>query len=143
MKAAAFLKKNFLFVIAAILILAGVTVLAFWNMPKTFLKSVDVADVAYIAVFNGSTGHGFRVESSADIAEIVTNLQGIEARKEKSAANIDGFLFRLSFYGRDGECIDTLIVNRQGISDDFFVYTIEKGTPCTDKLLTLEKDLMQ
>lgn len=143
MKGRAFLKKNVWLLIALLLALSCVIFFLWWRAPVTFLEDVNPVDVSYIFVFNGNTGNSFRVENGEDIAYIVTNIQSIEMRKEKRSANVDGFLFSLSFYGQNGELIDAFIVNEGKLRDDPFFYTFEEGTLCTDKLWALEKGLAE
>ena len=143
MRKTALLKRNLWLLLPLLLVLLCVLFFLWWRAPVTFLDGVDPADVSYISVFNGSTGNSFRVENNEDIVHIVTNIQGLEMRKEKWSANVDGFLFSLSFYGRDGELIDAFIVNESKLRDDPFFYTFENGTLCTEKLRALEQELVE
>ena len=137
------MKRNLWLLLPLLLVLLCVLFFLWWRAPVTFLANVNPADVSCISVFNGSTGNSFRIENNEDIAHIVTNIQGLEMRKEKWSANVDGFLFSLSFYGRDGELIDAFIVNESKLRDDPFFYTFENGTLCTEKLRALEQELVE
>ena len=143
MKIIAFLKKNLLPVIAAVHVLICVILVIWWNAPKVFLKHVEPAEISYIRVVNGSTGSSFYIEDQNEVSHILSNIQSVKVCKESWSRDIDGFLFRLSFYNTEGKLIDTFILNKDGLRDDPFFYEIKEGIPCIDYLWGLENGLIE
>ena len=132
-------KKRILCGIALILILI-ITVTCFWYFtPKTFLKGIDNSEIASISVFNGSTGKRMTLEDEEDVNTIVNNIRSAEMKRGKISSNYVGYAFNLTFKDKDGNVIDSFIINSKNvIRDDPFFYKCENGELCFAFLQELE-----
>lgn len=123
----------------AVLVIAAVI---WWNMPVRFLKGVDAGGISHIEVFNGNTGRGFDIDSSKDIAYIVSNIQSAELKRDKLSLGYSGTMFHLRFYDDRGRLADDFIINYYNtIRDDPFFYRNSTDSLCVDYLQALESAL--
>lgn len=133
-------KKVIVTVAVGILLAICIGVGAWYLSPVIFLDGVAPDGVVRIDVFNGGTGKCFTVEGADEIKYIVENIQGGKMRRGKVSTSYDGFSFSLSFYGADGELIDSFILNSETVvRDDPFFYERESGELCYGYLTTLEE----
>lgn len=100
--------KKILLACGVLLFAALTACFIWWYMPTTFLKNTDPADVARIEVFNGMSGERFTIADAADIEYIVSKIGDVKMRKEEYEA-VDGFMYSLSFYGKDGALIEQFV----------------------------------
>ena len=134
-------KKFVLYGITSILMLVFVITCLWYSSPKVFLKGINSADVVSISVFNGSTGKQMTLESREEIDAIVNNIQTLKMKRSKISSNYDGFAFSLTFKDKNGNVIDSFIINsKSSIRDDPFFYECESGELCFSYLQELEKN---
>lgn len=134
-------KKHILYGIATLLLLSFVAAAIWYFSPKVFLKGIDSSDIASIYVSNGSEGKNFAIESREDIDTIASSIQSLKMKRGKFSSNYDGFAFCLTFIDKDGNVIDSFIVNSKiEIRDDPFFYECESGELCFSYLQELEKN---
>ncbi|MBQ9802833.1 MAG: hypothetical protein IJW51_07185 [Clostridia bacterium] len=106
------MKKRYILIISAALLLAGVIALTAWYYtPKRFLRGVSPEEVAAVEVLCGSTGERFTVTDSAEIATLVTGIQAVSLRRDNISQGYKGFIYRLTFFSAEGAVIDTFIMN--------------------------------
>ena len=131
-------KKHILYSIATLLLLSFVATAIWYFSPKVFLKGIDSSDIASIYVSNGSQGKNFAIESREDIDTIASSIQSLKMKRGKISSNYDGFAFCLAFIDKDGNVIDSFIVNSKiEIRDDPFFYECKEGEVCFDYLVEL------
>ena len=131
-------KKFVLYGITSILMLVFVITCLWYSSPKVFLKGINSADVVSISVFNGSTGKQMTLESREEIDAIVNNIQTLKMKRGKISSNYDGFAFSLTFKDKNGNVIDSFIINsKSSIRDDPFFYECKEGEVCFDYLVEL------
>ena len=131
-------KKHILYSIATLLLLSFVAAAIWYFSPKVFLKGIDSSDIASIYVSNGSQGKNFAIESHEDIDTIASSIQSLKMKRGKISSNYDGFAFCLTFIDKDGNVIDSFIVNSKiEIRDDPFFYECKEGEVCFDYLVEL------
>ncbi len=107
-----------IFLACGILLAVGLTAcFIWWYMPTAFLSDVAPEDVARIEVFNGMSGTRFVIEDTTDIEYIVGRIGDVKMRKEEWE-QVDGFVYSLSFYGKDGARISHFILNDEDIIRD-------------------------
>ena len=127
--------------VGAIVLLAVAAAYVWWYMPTYFLKNVASADVAKIEVFNGTTGERFSIEDRQDIDYIVSKIADVRMRKDEYG-HVDGFVYSISFYGADGECIESFILNGNTIRDGAIryemVYETEEDALCFEYIKAIE-----
>ena len=132
-------KKHILYGIATLLLLSFIAAAIWYFSPKVFLKGIDSSDIASIYVSNGSTGQHFAIESREDIDTIASNIQSLKMKRGKFSSNYDGFAFSLTFKDKDGNVIDSFIVNSKiEIRNDPFFYECLNGELCFAFLQELE-----
>lgn len=85
--------------------------LLWWFLPLRVLRDVTDAELAYIEVFNGSTGKRFRIEDAAARSQLLAALQSPTYRREAYVGDRDGFSFSLTFYNGQSEVLERLTVN--------------------------------
>ena len=131
-------KKHILYGVATILLLFVVGTCIWYFTPKTFLKGVDKNEIASISVFTGGAGGTMTLENREEIDTIVTNIQSVKMKRGKFSSNYDGFAFSLTFKDKNGNVIDSFIVNSKiEIRDDPFFYECKEGEVCFDYLVEL------
>lgn len=139
------MRKRYLFgvilITALSILVMAMAVLGSWYFtPKTFLRGVEPEEVDRIEVFNGSTGHHFFVDRDSDIGAIVENIKSIEMKRSKISSNYDGFAFSLKFLDKEGNVIDSFIINSLNvIRDDPFFYLVKEGVLPYEHLSELER----
>ena len=132
-------KKHILYGIALVLVLGIIATCLWYFTPKTFLKGVDSNEIASISVFCGSTGQRMTLDDTEDIATIVNNIQSTKMKIGKISSNYDGYAFSLTFKDKEGNTLDSFIINsRNVIRDDPFFYECENGELCFSFLQELE-----
>ena len=132
-------KKYVLYGIILVLTIGIIVACSWYFTPKSFLKGVDGNEIASISVFNGSTGRRMTLEDTEDIAIIVDNIQSMRLKRGKISSNYDGYAFSLTFRDKEGNIIDSFIVNSKTvIRDDPFFYECENGDLCFTFLQELE-----
>ncbi|MBR4082153.1 MAG: hypothetical protein IKK21_10255 [Clostridia bacterium] len=132
-------KRRVLCVTALAVVFVVLAVCVWYWMPVSFLRGVDSNEVAAIAVFNGTNGHHMMLEDRADIDAVVDNIQSVKLQRGKYMPDVDGFVFSLTFTGRDGRKIDSFIINNSSeLRDDPFFYECKNGELCSDLLWALE-----
>ena len=134
------MKKKCIFCDVLFIFLIGVIAVCSWRFaPVSFLKDVDSSEVASIDVFNGGTGRRMILEDPQEIDAIVKNVQSAKMRKGKRSSDYDGFAFSLRFQDKDGNEIDSFIINSNDqIRDDPFFYECVSGELCISYLRELE-----
>ena len=134
-------RKCLLIIILCVLLGVLLTGYIWWYMPTYFLKNVASADVAKIEVFNGTTGERFSIEDRQDIDYIVSKIADVRMRKDEYG-HVDGFVYSISFYGADGECIESFILNGNTIRDGAIryemVYETEEDALCFEYIKAIE-----
>lgn len=97
-----------------------------WCLPKNFLTNVNAEDVAVIHVRNGNTGESYSIETSEDIAYIVTEIQNQYFRKSGISLFRMGTWLTLSFCDAEVKEISEFIINGSATSrkDPFFIRQI-------------------
>ena len=121
-------RRAVLLVVGGVLLAALLAGFVWWHLPVTFLKDMDLAQVARIEVFNGSTGERFVIEEDADIEYIVRKIGDVRMRKAEWS-QVDGFVYSLSVYGTDGRKLDSFILNStDSIRDGNIAYEIALET---------------
>ena len=134
------MKKKYILCGIALILVLGISVTCIWYFtPKVFLKGVDTSEIASISVFDGSTGKRMTLEDTDEINAIVENIQSAKMKRGDISSNYDGFSFSLSFKDKDGNVIDSFIINsKKVIRDDPFFYTCRNTELCFDILQELE-----
>ena len=102
--------KKILLACSALLFAALTACFIWWYMPTAFLADIAPTDVARIEVFNGMSGEGFTIADADDIEYIVSKIGDVKMRKEEYEA-VDGFVYSLAFYGKDGALIEQFVLN--------------------------------
>lgn len=93
-----------------------------------FLANTAPADVASIAVRDGTTGQSFVVTDSGDIAAIVAGLQAPTFSRKGISLGYTGTRFTLTFADQRGSTIDCFTVNSDtSIRKDPFFYRCAEG----------------
>lgn len=139
------MRKRYISGIVLIIVLAvaivALSVLGAWYFtPKVFLRGVEPDEVDRIEVFDGGTGKRFFVDRDSDICAIVESIQGIEMKRGKISSNYDGFAFSLKFLDKEGNVIDSFIINSLStIRDDPFFYHTGEGVLPYEHLAEQEK----
>ncbi len=132
-------RKIICIVIASILVIATSGFGIYYFSPATFLKGISPQDVGCIVVFNGSTGARFTVSDEDEVETVITNLQGVTAKRDGVSVNYDGFAYQLTMMDTQGKTVDILIVNgTDSLRRDPFFYEITDGSLCYDLLQALE-----
>ena len=132
-------KMHILYGIATLLLLSFVAAAIWYFSPKVFLKGIDSSDIASIYVSNGSTGQHFAIESREDIDTIASNIQSLKMKRGKFSSNYDGFEFSLTFKDKNGNVIESFIINSKSeIRNDPFFYECLNGELCFAFLQELE-----
>lgn len=133
------MKKKY--IVLGIVVLLVVSAFVWWNVPTTFLTSVDANEIASINVRNGNNGTTFEIESREDILYIVEYIQKQSFEKDGVSLFKIGTLYTLSFYNGDEKLISKFIVNGDDTirKDPFFYRTNSDGLQTViDYLETLE-----
>ena len=139
------MKKKTIVVLSCVLTLilfAMCAVLAWYHIPKVFLRDVEADEISSVSVFNGSTGNSFVISETADIEFVVENLQSLPVYRDGISAYRDGFAFSMTFYDRDGNAVESLIVNSTNtIRRDPFFWRVKgmNGELCYDALCEMEE----
>lgn len=133
------MKKKYIMlgIIAVILVSAFI----WWNVPTSFLASVNANEITSIYVRNGNNGNTFEIENQEDILYIVDNIQKQSFEKDGVSLFRMGTLYVLSFYNGDGKQVSKFIVNGNDVirKDPFFYQTNGDGLQAViDYLDTLE-----
>ena len=128
-------RKAIIYSVIAILLVVITATLIWYVTPKTFLKGISAAEVSSIDIFDGSTGKSMTVDNPDDIKTVVENIQSVKMKRGKLSVGYDGYSFSLTFKDKDGEAMDSLIINSADIiRDDPFFYKCENGALCYDFL---------
>ncbi len=139
------MRKRYLSGIVLIIVLAvavvSLSVLGAWYFtPKVFLRGVEPDEVDRIEVFDGGTGKRFFIDRDSDILAIVENIKSIEMKRGKISSNYDGFAFSLKFLDKEGNVIESFIINSVNvIRDDPFFYLVSEGVLPYEHLSELER----
>ena len=113
---------------------------AWYFTPKNFLRGVETNEVDRIEVFDGGTGKHFFIDRESDIRAIVESIQKIEMKRGKLSSNYDGFAYSLKFLDKEGNVIDSFIINSLNvIRDDPFFYLTKEGVLPYEHLSELER----
>ena len=132
-------KKYILYGVATILLLFVVGTCIWYFTPKTFLKGVDKSEIASISVFTGGAGGNMTLENREEIDIIVTNIQSVKMKRGEFSSTYDGFEFRLTFKDKNGNVIESFIINSKSeIRNDPFFYECLNGELCFAFLQELE-----
>ena len=120
------MKKKY--IIIGIIAILLVSAFILWNVPTTFLATVDADEIAVIHVRNGNNGSIFEVENSEDIMFILENIQKQSFEKDGVSLFKMGTFYTLSFCNDDGKIISKFIVNGDDtIRKDPFFYRTDDG----------------
>ncbi len=120
------MKKKY--ILLGIIVLLLVAAIVWWNIPTTFLASVDANEIVSIHIRNGNNGNIFEIESQEDILYIVDSIQKQSLEKDGVSLFHMGTLYTLSFYNGDGKIISKFIVNgNDTIRKDPFFYRTNSG----------------
>ena len=133
------MKKKY--IMLGIVVVLMVSAFIWWNVPTSFLASVNANEIISIHVRNGNNGNSFEIESQEDILYIVDNIQKQSFEKDGFSLFNMGTLYTLSFYNADGKLISKFIVNSDDTirKDPFFYRTNSSGLQTIiDYLNTLE-----
>ena len=133
------MKKKY--IILGIVVVLLLSAFIWWNVPTSFLSSVNVNEITSIHVLNGNNGNAFDIESQEDILYIVDNIQKQSFEKDGVSLFRMGTLYTLSFYNGDGKPVSKFIVNGDDVirKDPFFYRTNSDGLQAViDYLDTLE-----
>ncbi len=99
--------------------------------PVTFLEGVTENEVASVTIFSGSTGKQMVIEDREEINTIVGNIQSLKLKRNGFSFDYVGFSFSLTFKDKDGNVIDSIIINNKDtIRDNRFFYKCESGEIC-------------
>lgn len=133
------MKKKTGVILGAVVVLAVGAVIWFF-MPKRFLGRYTAAEITEISVFDGNTGQGFQIDDPERIAYIVEEIQGTDMKRGGLALGHMGYRFRLTFFGKKGETLETFILNGQDrIRSNLFFYTSQEILRCFEYLEQLEE----
>ena len=137
------MKKRYILCTVALLVaLAAIAFLVWYFSPKPFLRDITPDTVARISVFNGSTGKRMQIDDPESIRTIVEDIQATSFVRDGISSNIDGFGFSLTFEDKNGNVIDSFILNSgDTVRDDPFFYRAQTKMPCYDHLKQLEEAL--
>ena len=128
-------RKTIIYSMAGVMLFAIAVALIWYVTPKTFLKGISADEVSSIDIFDGSTGKSMTVDNPDDIKTVVENIQSVKMKRGKLSVGYDGYSFSLTFKDKDGEVMDSFIINSADIiRDDPFFYKCENGTLCYDFL---------
>ncbi|MCM1190337.1 MAG: hypothetical protein NC541_13705 [bacterium] len=127
-------------ILLAVLILAVAGGLIWWIAPTRLLGRVDLAEVAEIRVFSGTTGEGFTVSDPEQITYIVESFQSTSLKRYGFSLGHTGYGYRMSFADGNGKILASLILNGESsLRRDPFFYEPREGTLCYEYLQELEK----
>ena len=130
-------KKVFLLII--VIVIAAIAISVVWYFsPKAFLRGVEPSNVKSIYVFDGNTGKEFVIESPEEIERIVKNIQEVKMKRDSISVFHIGYSFIIKFTDKNGNAIDSFIINSTDtVRDDPFFYRCD-GNLCYDYLKELE-----
>ncbi len=130
-------RKIYIPIIVALVLVAIAFV--WYMMPKTFAKSINPDEVAYINVFDGRTGTGFTIDNQIYIDMIVRNLQTNQMKKSGISIGRMGYGFKIEGLDKNGNTIiPVLMINSEStIRKDPFFYITDRAL-CMDLLEEIE-----
>ena len=86
--------------------------------------SIDPLSISKITVFDGNTGNAIDITDPAEMDYIIENLNDITFQKGKPSFFRLGYSYRTTFYDKDGEKVDEMIIgSNDGLRYKGFFYT--------------------